>query len=178
VFAAADKRVLLVDTDLRNGQVHHAFRLPRGKGFSDLIQERCTLDDALQRDMVHNVDIITSGTLPRNPAELLLAPHTLELLQQWAQAYDVVLLDTAPVLTMSDPLALAPCAGTLFLLARADVTTLAELDESMRRLARAGAHVDGVIFNDFDNALHRFSTPGRTGAASTGLRGKAGALRR
>lgn len=158
VFAAADKRVLLVDTDLRNGQVHHAFRLPRGKGFSDLIQERCTLDDALQRDVVHNVDIITSGTLPRNPAELLLAPHTLELLQQWAQAYDVVLLDTAPVLTMSDPLALAPCAGTLFLLARADVTTLAELDESMRRLARAGAHVDGVIFNDFDNALHRFST--------------------
>jgi len=158
VFAAADKRVLLVDTDFRNGQIHHCFGQPRGKGFSELIRGRCMLHEALRRNVQPNVDVITTGALPRNPAELLLSPRTAQLLKEWSRDYDMVVLDTAPVLTMSDPMALAPIAGTLFLLARAEVTTLAELDESIRRLARAGARVDGVIFNDFDNTHHRFST--------------------
>lgn len=168
VFAAAGKKVLLVDTDLRNGRIHQSFGLPRGKGLSELIQGHCELDEALWRDAQPNVDVITTGTLPRTPAELLLSPRTSALLQEWAQHYDVVILDTAPVLTMSDPLALASCAGTLFLLARAEVTTLAELDESMRRLARAGASVNGVILNDFNNAHHRFSMRYGTGRAAYG----------
>lgn len=104
-----------------------------------------------------NVDVITSGTLPRNPAEMLLLPRVGELLREWSEVYDMVVLDTAPVLTMSDAMALAPHAGTVILLARAEVTTSAELDESARRLVRAGGRVNGVIFNDFNNENHRFS---------------------
>ena len=157
VIGASDKRVLLVDTDFRNGSIHQYFGEERGKGFSDLIRGRCSFEEALRRQVLHHVDLITTGTLPRNPAEVLLSPRTSELLLEWSQAYDMVVLDTAPVLTVSDPMALAPHAGTLFLMARAEVTTPAELDESARRLARAGGHVDGVIFNDFNNDYHRFS---------------------
>ncbi len=157
IIGAADKRVLLVDTDLRNGSIHQYFGTDRGKGFSELIRGRCAFNEAVRRNALPNVDVITTGTLPRNPAELLLAPQTGAMLQEWSKNYDMVVLDTAPVLTLSDPMALAPFAGTLFLLARAEVTTPAELDESARRLARAGARVSGVIFNDFNNENHRFS---------------------
>lgn len=157
VIGAADKRVLLVDTDFRNGGIHQYFGQERGKGFSELIRGRCGLDDAIRRNVLPNVDLITTGTLPRYPAEVLLSPRTGQLLEEWARDYDMVVLDTAPVLTLSDPLALAPYAGTLFLLARAEVTTSAELDESARRLTRAGARISGVIFNDFNNEHHRFS---------------------
>ena len=157
VMGAAEKRVLLVDTDLRNGSIHQYFRQERGKGFSELIRGRCAFEEAVRRNVLANVDIITTGTLPRNPAEILLSPHTEQLLKDWAQRYDVVLLDTAPVLTMSDPLALAPHAGTVLLLARADVTTPGELDDAARRLARAGGRISGVIFNDFNTEQHRFS---------------------
>lgn len=157
VIGAADKRVLLIDADLRDGGIHHYFGHERGKGFSELIRGRCAFDEAVRRNVLPNVDMLTTGTLPRNPAELLLWPRTGQLLQEWARNYDMVVLDTAPVLTLSDPLALAPYVGSLFLLARAEVTTQAELDESARRLARAGAHVSGVIFNDFNNKHHRFS---------------------
>ena len=157
VIGASDKRVLLVDGDFRNGSLHQYFGMDRGKGFSELIRGRCNLNHALRRRMLPNVDVITTGTLPRNPAEVLLMPKAGELLNEWAQDYDVVILDTAPVLTMSDTLALARHAGTLFLLAKAEVTTSAELDEAARRLARAGGQVKGVIFNDFNNEQHRFS---------------------
>ncbi len=157
VVGASEKRVLLVDTDLRNGGIHQYFGQERGKGFSELIRGRCGFDEAVRRNVLPNVDVITTGTLPRNPAEALLSPRTVELLQTWSDSYDLVLLDTAPVLTMSDPMALAPYAGTVLLLARAEVTTSAELDEAARRLTRAGGHVTGVIFNDFNNDRHRFS---------------------
>ena len=157
VIGASDKRVLLVDTDFRNGGIHQYFGQERGKGFSELIRGRCSFEEAVRRKVLPHVDVITTGTLPRNPAEVLLSPRTGELLREWSQAYDMVVLDTAPVLTVSDPMALAPHAGTLFLMARAEVTTPAELDESARRLARAGGHVSGVIFNDFNNAHHRLS---------------------
>lgn len=169
VIGASDKRVLLVDTDFRNGGVHQSFNQARGKGFSELIRGRCVFEEAVRRNVLPNVDVITTGTLPRNPAEVLLSPRTGELLQEWAREYDVVLLDTAPVLTLSDPLALAPYAGKVFLLARADITTPGELDESTRRLARAGAQVTGVIFNDFNTEQHRFSA--RYGAYRTAYGG-------
>ncbi|NLC36800.1 MAG: polysaccharide biosynthesis tyrosine autokinase, partial [Alcaligenaceae bacterium] len=157
VVGASDKRVLLVDTDFRNGGVHQYFGQERAKGFSELIRGRCHFDEAVRRKVLPNVDMLTTGTLPRNPAEVLLAARTGELLREWSQLYDMVVLDTAPVLTVSDPMALAPHAGTLLLLARAEKTTSAELEESARRLSRAGGHVSGVIFNDFNNEHHRFS---------------------
>lgn len=157
IIGAADKRVLLVDADLRKGGIHQYFGVERGKGFSELIRGRCAFRDAVRRNALPNVDVITTGTLPRNPAELLLSPQAGALLSEWSREYDMVVLDTAPVLTLSDPMALAPYAGTLFLLARAEITTPAELEESARRLARAGARVNGVIFNDFNNENHRFS---------------------
>jgi tyrosine-protein kinase Etk/Wzc len=79
------------------------------------------------------------------------------MLQELSGRYDVVVIDTAPVLPVSDAMAIAPLAGTIFMLARAEQTTVEELDEASKRVRQAGASVNGVILNDFDPANHRFS---------------------
>jgi tyrosine-protein kinase Etk/Wzc len=158
VLGAADKKVLLIDTDFRSGGIHRYFGLDRDKGFNDLIRGTLTLNQVLHESIMPNVDLITTGVLPRNPAEALLSDRAASLLKELATHYDVVVLDTAPVLPVSDSLALAAHAGTVFMLARADLTTLGELEESTKRLNQAGAQVKGVIFNDFNATHHRFST--------------------
>lgn len=157
VLGSADKKVLLIDTDFRSGGVHRYFGLEREGGFSELIRGTLTLTQVLHKSVMPNVDVITTGVLPGNPAEALLSERAKSLLEQLADTYDVVVLDTAPVLPVSDALSLAPHAGTIFMLARAELTTLGELEESTKRLNQAGAHVTGVVFNDFNAAHHRFS---------------------
>lgn len=158
VLGAANKRVLLVDTDLRKGYVHQYFGLPRGPGVSELIVGSKTLDQVLHKDVMPNVDLLTTGALPPNPAELLLSESGRRQVQAWAADYDLVLLDSTPILAVSDAMALAPDAGTVFLMARAGVTTLGELEESAKQLRDAGADVKGVIFNDLVPSTRRYGS--------------------
>jgi tyrosine-protein kinase Etk/Wzc len=158
VLGAANKRVLLVDADLRKGYVNQYFGLPRSRGLSELIAGIAGPDDLVHRNVAPNLDLLTTGVLPPNPAELLLSPATAKVLQQLSGEYDIVLLDTTPILAVSDAMALAPHAGTVFLLARAGVSTLGELEESTKRLNQAGAQVKGVIFNDLVATSRRYGS--------------------
>ncbi|MYN13586.1 polysaccharide biosynthesis tyrosine autokinase [Pusillimonas sp. TS35] len=157
VLGAADKKVLLIDTDLRGGALHTHFGLKRELGLVDILRGEA-LDTCLHASVLPNVDLITTGRLPVNPAEILLSERTAKLIKTLESHYDVVVFDTAPLLPVSDALALAPLAGTLFMLARADQTTLEDLGESAKRLRQVGSHVNGVILNDFNPANHRFSS--------------------
>jgi tyrosine-protein kinase Etk/Wzc len=156
VLGAGGKRVLLVDADLRRGHIHQIFGLQRGHGLSELVIGTAALPDVVHRGVAPNLDLIATGTLPPNPGELLTSPAALGLLQGLSAQYDLVVIDTPPVLAVSDTQALAPHAGTVFLLARSEVTSLGELHESARRLAQAGASVKGVVFNDLDITRKRY----------------------
>ncbi|NGM87658.1 polysaccharide biosynthesis tyrosine autokinase [Parapusillimonas sp. SGNA-6] len=158
VLGAANKRVLLIDADLRKGYVNQYFGLPRSRGLSELIAGIAGPDELVHRNVAPNLDLLTTGVLPPNPAELLLSPATAKVLQQLSGEYDIVLLDTTPILAVSDAMALAPHAGTVFLLARAGVSTLGELEESTKRLNQAGAQVKGVIFNDLVATSRRYGS--------------------
>lgn len=158
VLGAANKRILLIDADLRKGYVNQYFGLPRPRGLSELIAGIASREELVHRDVLPNVDLLTTGVLPPNPAELLLSPATAQVLKELSSHYDIVLLDTTPILAVSDAMALAPHAGTVFLLARAGVSTLGELEESTKRLNQAGAHVKGVIFNDLVATNRRYGS--------------------
>ncbi len=147
-LAASDKRVLLIDSDLRKGYMNHYFGLPRNNGFSELISGTISREQAIHKNAAPGLDFISTGELPPNPAELLLNPRSQELLNSLAQDYDFVVVDSAPILAVSDTLALVGQAGTTFLVARSGVTTLGELEETEKRIQRAGAESNGVIFND------------------------------
>nr|WP_232229861.1 polysaccharide biosynthesis tyrosine autokinase [Polaromonas glacialis] len=156
VLAAGGKRVLLIDADMRKGHLHQFFGLKRGHGLSELITGSRTLDDVVHRSIALNLDLVTTGVMPPNPAELLMSLATVQLLQDLSSRYDLVLIDTPPVLAVSDTQVLAPHAGTVFLVARAEVTALGELQESTKRLGHIGVPVKGVVFNDLDTNRQRY----------------------
>lgn len=156
VLGAANKRVLLIDADLRKGHLNQYFGQGRENGLSEVISGSVGLQQALRPQVAPNVDFLTTGTLPPNPAELLMAPATQQLLQQLAGQYDLVLIDTPPVLAASDTAIVSPLAGAVFMVARADVTSLGELKESVKRLAQSGVQTKGVIFNGLDIRKRRY----------------------
>ncbi|MDB5867970.1 MAG: exopolysaccharide transport protein family, partial [Polaromonas sp.] len=156
VLGVGGKRVLLIDADMRKGHLHQFFDLQRGQGLSELITGTRTLDEVLRRAVAPNLDLITTGTMPPNPAELLMSPAAVKLLQTLSTQYDLVLIDTPPVLAVSDTQVLAPHAGTVFMVARAEVTSLGEVQETTKRLGQAGVQVKGVVFNDLDTSRQRY----------------------
>ena len=163
VLGAANKRVLLVDADLRKGHIHKFFGLQRGHGLSELVAGSRTLAQVVRQNVAPMVDLISTGTLPPNPAELLMSPACAQLLHSLAGQYDIVLIDTPPVLAVSDTQVLAPQVGTVFLVARAEVSTLGELQEAAKRLMQSGVAVRGVIFNDLNTSKRRYGYGGGYG---------------
>lgn len=156
VLGAANKKVLLIDADLRKGHLNQYFGQGREGGLSELLIGSVMLSDALRREVVPNVDFLATGILPPNPPELLLSPGMQALLLQLATQYDLIVIDTPPVLAASDTAILAPLAGAVFMVARAEVSTLGELQESAKRLAQIGVQTRGVIFNDLNISKRRY----------------------
>ena len=97
-----------------------------------------------------------STVLPPNPAEVLMSFVSRDFLAQVSGQYDMIIIDTAPVLVASDTSILAPTAGAVFLVARAEVTSLGELHEAVKRLAQSGARANGVIFNGLNITKRRY----------------------
>lgn len=156
VLGAANKKVLLIDADLRKGHLNQYFGLGRAQGLSEVVSGSIKLEDALHRQVVPNVDFLATGTLPPNPAELLMTGATQQQLQHAATQYDLVIIDTPPVLAASDTAILAPMVCAVFLVARAEVTSLGELQESVKRLAQSGTQAKGVIFNGLNISKRRY----------------------
>lgn len=156
VLGAGNKRVLLIDADLRKGYINQYFGLDRGPGLSELVAGSKTFDQVVRRNVAPGVDLIPTGALPPNPGELLLSATTVHLVQTLQAQYDLVIIDTPPVLAVSDTQVLAPVAGTVFLIAKANVTAIGEIHESVKRLQQAGVAVKGVVFNDFKVDKRRY----------------------
>lgn len=163
VLGAGGKRVLLIDADMRRGHIHKSFGLERGHGLSEMITGSQALAQVVHKNVSAQVDLITTGTLPPNPAELLMSPSTVQLLHTLSAQYDIVLIDTPPLLSVSDTLVIAPQVGTVFLVARAEVSTLGELQETAKRLGQSGVAVRGVIFNDVNISKRRYGYGGGYG---------------
>lgn len=148
VLTVTDKRVLLVDADLRKGYLHQYFGVDRQGGLSDVIAGVMRPEQVIHRDVIANVDFISTGNLPLNPSEMLLHANFAELLTSLAFDYDYVLIDTPPVLSVSDAIIMSSQAGAILLVTRAGASTIGEIKESIKRLNRAGIAINGVVVND------------------------------
>lgn len=102
VFAQQGKRVLLVDADLRKPTAHYTFRVENIYGLTRVLTKQSSLHEAVQPCEVENLDILTSGPIPPNPAELLSSNQMTELLEELYSIYDMVIFDTPPVLAVAD----------------------------------------------------------------------------
>ncbi len=147
VAAKTGQKVLLIDADMRKGYLQQCFGLNWENGLSDLLSGKITRDVAVQSAKVENLDIITRGQVPPNPSELLMHPRFKELVDWASEHYDLVIIDTPPVLAVTDPSIVGAIAGTTLMVARFGQNTVKEIDVARSRFEQAGIEVKGVILN-------------------------------
>jgi succinoglycan biosynthesis transport protein ExoP len=152
MLAQRGERVLIVDADLRRSTLHLLFGLQRPEqGLTNLLS-RQTGDSAFLHPVpeMPNLTYLPAGVVPPNPSELLASHRMAEMMRQWQQEYDRVIIDTAPILAVSDSLAPAARADAVLLVVRAGVTRKKALVRARELLRRANASVLGAVVNDMD----------------------------
>lgn len=147
VLASVGKRVLIVDGDMRRGKLHQYFGLSRERGLPDMIGG-ASLDSVVCREVLPNLDVLTRGGGSPMPAEMLFGERLGIVVEQLAKAYDIVILDTPPVLAVTDSALIGKHAGTTLLVMRHARHSVAELRETTRLLGAAGVPVDGIVLSD------------------------------
>lgn len=163
VLASFGKRVLLIDGDLRAGNLHRYFGLSRTNGITEAISEKTELEKVIHRNVVENVDFISTGELTTKPTELLAHGNFGSMIAAFRSRYDVVLIDTAPVLAVSDALVVASHAGSILNVVRGGLSTMSEIEEATKHLNQAGHSVTGVVFNDLKARFARYGYGSRYG---------------
>lgn len=147
IIAQAGQKVLLIDMDMRKGYTHKLFNLNNDNGLSDILSGRTEIQNAIKNVSVAGIDYISRGISPPNPAELLMH-HRLGGLIYWAsQNYDIVILDTPPILAVTDAAIIGHYAGTTLLIARFEENTVKEIEVSFKRFEQSGVIVKGCILN-------------------------------
>lgn len=145
-IAASGKRVVLIDADLRRGSLHRRFGARRTPGLTELLLG-APFEQVVQREVAPGLDFISTGSEPPHAADVLLSPAMENLINTLTTRYDLVMIDTPPILAATDAGILASKAAAVFLVALAEKTTVGELQASQRALQQSGAEVKGVLLN-------------------------------
>jgi tyrosine-protein kinase Etk/Wzc len=147
VMALSGQRVVLIDADMRKGHLHKTLNTPISNGLSDLLVKRCTLEQAINTVEIDNLHFISRGQVPPNPSELLMHANFRELLAQLSERYDLVIIDTPPLLAVTDAAIVGREAGISLIVTRFGVNPAKEIELTIRRFAQNGIELKGAVFN-------------------------------
>ncbi|MEZ9449264.1 polysaccharide biosynthesis tyrosine autokinase [Vibrio splendidus] len=147
VAAKTGQKVLLIDADMRKGYLQQSFGVNWDNGLSDVLSSKQEFAQSVKSTPVENLEIITRGQVPPNPSELLMHPRFAELMEWASKEYDLVIVDTPPVLAVTDPSIVGAFAGTTLMVARYGQNTIKEIEVARNRFEQSGIEVKGVIFN-------------------------------
>src|SRR5271157_2289646 len=146
-LASTGRRVLLIDGDLRKPSLHRLFDLTREGGFSDALLSRDSIDRLVQPTFVNNLDLLTTGHHVSNPAELLASERLGDVFKELRSIYDMVLIDSSPLLIVTDPSIIAAVADGIILVVRISSTRRHDLDVTNEMLKTLGVPVFGMVVN-------------------------------
>jgi tyrosine-protein kinase Etk/Wzc len=150
LMANTGKRILLIDGDLRRGYLHRYVGETRESGLTELIRSGGDRTSIIRKDkLVKGLDFIPTGQLPPNAAELLLHPNFEAVLKELSAEYDNVIIDTSPVLAVTDPAIIGRLAGVTLLVLRFGANPVREVELAVKQLRQCGSPLKGVVFNDF-----------------------------
>ena len=147
VIAETGKRVLLIDADLRKPRVADAFGIVGAVGLTTVLIDAIPLRTAVQPWPRSSLEILPSGAVPPNPAELLASERMKEIIQQLVDEYDLVVIDTAPVQAVADATVIAQQVDSILIVADSTRVRRAQLSATIEALERTGAHISGVVLN-------------------------------
>lgn len=148
ILAQGGKRVLVIDGDMRRGYLHKYFNAELSPGLAELLNLQNSYEDIVQNSTVENLFFVTRGKSPVNPSELLSTDKFKAFLDQASAHFDHILIDTPPVLAVTDGIIIAQYAGVNLLIARHGKTQIKELEITVNRFEQANVKVNGVILND------------------------------
>lgn len=148
ILAQGGKRVLVIDGDMRRGYLHKYFNAELSPGLAELLNLQNSYEDIVQNSTVENLFFVTRGKSPVNPSELLSTDKFKAFLDQASAHFDHILIDTPPVLAVTDGTIIAQYAGVNLLIARHGKTQIKELEITVNRFEQANVKVNGVILND------------------------------
>ncbi|MEY0234168.1 polysaccharide biosynthesis tyrosine autokinase [Providencia manganoxydans] len=150
VLANAGKKVLLIDTDLRKGRIHKAFGLSNKMGLSDYLSQSDTSQPNIHSNVIENLDVICRGKNVTHSSELLMGERFKRLLDTVKGQYDIVVIDTAPILAITDSAIIGKYVGTSLLIAYYGVNTVKDVELSLKRFKQNDIEITGVILNGID----------------------------
>lgn len=153
VIAQTGKRVLLVDADFRRPRIHKMFSLDSSKGLSNVLKGECTLEQVVQKtvhdlDIIENLDILTAGQMPANPTELLESANMQDIIDDMRTKYDRIVMDTPPILFVSDTSILSRLSDGCILVVKSDKRTRAHAARARLQLEKVHARIIGGILNN------------------------------
>lgn len=147
LVAKAGQKVLFIDGDMRRGYTHDLLEAENKVGLSTVLSGQAEIGQKLVQRGSYGFDFIPRGQVPPNPSELLMHPRMEELLKWARENYDIVLIDTPPILAVTDAAIIGKLAGTSLLVARFETNTLKEVEISYKRFTQNGIDIKGVILN-------------------------------
>lgn len=149
VFAQEGKKVLLIDADMRKPTVHYTFGVKNAIGLSSLLTRQLELEEVLIETEIEGLSMITSGTIPPNPAELLGSQRMDQLLEKVSTEFDIIIFDAPPILSVTDAQILAnKCDGTV-LVVNSGIAEKAAVLKAKDSLVSSKANILGVILNNY-----------------------------
>ncbi|MBO1265249.1 CpsD/CapB family tyrosine-protein kinase [Proteiniclasticum sp. SCR006] len=146
-FAENGNRVLLIDADLRRPTVHKKFKLPNSLGIVNLILEPQRMNEIIHEDVIEGLDIVTSGAIPPNPSELLGSKRNRALLSKLREEYDTIILDTPPLLAVTDAQVLTTISDGTVIVAQHGVTKKDEILQAKSLLEKVKGNILGVVLS-------------------------------
>ncbi|MGB4812479.1 MAG: chain length determinant protein tyrosine kinase EpsG [Methylophilaceae bacterium] len=149
MFSQLGERTLLVDANMRNPRQQAIFNIKETRGLSDIIAGRAGIDAVNQIEFFDDLSVVTAGTIPPNPQELLNRASFTYFMNQAASQYDVVIVDTAPATESADAQAVVARCGGALIVSRLNRTRLADVTEVRNQIVVTGAQVVGAVINDF-----------------------------
>ena len=151
-YAQENKRVLLIDADLRRGKQHEIFSVMNltGGGYSNMMlnfKENMEFEKYIQETSYDNLDILTTGPMPPNPVELLGSDNNKKLLEKLKKKYDLIIMDCAPIIGLSDSLILATLSDINLITVSAKKTKMENLEKVKKTFEQNNLKINGVILN-------------------------------
>ncbi|MGD9875008.1 MAG: GumC family protein [Kiritimatiellia bacterium] len=149
-LSLAGERILLIDGDMRRGEVHKYFGLEAGKGLSDVLQGQAKAEAVIQRTSFSNLDLLATGDFPEQPAELVLRPEFLSLLEYAKRTYDRIIFDCPPVMAVSEAAILTSQVEGVVFVVWAGKTSRKQTQLAVQILKERGANIIGCILNNLE----------------------------
>lgn len=159
-LANSGNRTLLIDSDMRRGNIHGYFEQPIEGGLSEVLNGKLTVNEAIRPTKITNLFFMRSGERPSNPSELLIGPNTRELIRQLRSEFDYVIVDCPPLTAIDDTFSIAAYLDDMFFVIRAEKTSIRFAKMEIQTIRQRGSPILGLIINGvpIDNLYYYYTT--------------------